>query len=1064
MVRFRDKKQILNSEISDKDIMPITDSEDNDNDKKISIGQLKEYFENNISAFAGKDLSNTDMLVDAILEAPNGVIETNNDKNAILIKQGVKVLFAQGRKSNGKLNNIEYIVKTDISQATTNIANGIYVLFINSNGNAVYVPISQVFAARTQPTVTATVAYWYDIETNYWKITKDTGATWSNIIINNLGQFTIANGLVTEIVANTVIYIPSPEAIMVRDLSNITPSGKQDIKDLIQPEIDETKAELQANINAKQDKLVAGDGITITNNVISADAVSSGWGNITGDVRAQEDLQQELAIQNMYTTGAVSTDAQGYEQLLEMKNSGEVQTDTVIINNEAVEIPYTLSKTGSKIVDVAYRDKIQELYTQDGYAPYYTIDETNQNFTLPMGEIYGMIASKVDKTNDNQNGGVEVGTILCMPFGVDESENKYRYLNGQAIIAEDYPEFTKKIKKWKQERPNLFCTAAEQLEIINSSKLGQCGKFAIDYETKEVTTTWAVFSQLNDNFEEVYRVVYKPASEVKVGDVAYDWDGSGNTLSDTPYTITNHWNGTTSDYIIGFNNAESNGWGHKADGSLDYTNSETVETDEIRQIGLPKVINITGLTDLSNCGLIKDESLPNITGSVRVWNANGSTGAFNGVNDAIYGRAGGNVRDTGVVTFNASLSSSAYQDNAPVQQEAIQYPYVICVNSGVEETERPINDYTVNNPYSYGDSKYYGGELDNLSWLKSTGSFERGKTYNGFYDWVLTNVNKGVEGFIGQIIYAWGDANGVTYTTTPNVKVGSVCYNMAYQKSGYIEAINSNGTVKIRDDINNASYDNISYYASGNISSTPIITDYDFVINTTDETFRLPLKNGQEGVFASGVKGNGFGIHLTNGSQQGDLVGLGGSTNIAYNTDGVNASIGTSYTTDTRSLFDNLKTIGVTTDPTKSGMVVDTTVPAGYNLYYYVGNTLQNVDLINIARMKEELTDKVSKRDCKAYVVETYQNGSSWYRVYSDGWCEQGGYVSIGSGASTVTFLKSYIDTNYNCQVTNFQIGTDGNPQYWTRAVIVKNTTSFTTNQYSNFFVAYDWQTSGYIR
>lgn len=66
------------------------------------------------------------------------------------------------------------------------------------------------------------------------------------------------------------------------------------------------------------------------------------------------------------------------------------------------------------------------------------------------------------------------------------------------------------------------------------------------------------------------------------------------------------------------------------------------------------------------------ESLPNITGSVRVWNANGSTGAFNGVNDQIYGRAGGNVRDTGVVTFNASRSSSTYQDNAPVQERGTQ--------------------------------------------------------------------------------------------------------------------------------------------------------------------------------------------------------------------------------------------------------------------------------------------------------------------------------------------------------------------------------------------------------
>lgn len=48
-------------------------------------------------------------------------------------------------------------------------------------------------------------------------------------------------------------------------------------------------------------------------------------------------------------------------------------------------------------------------------------------------------------------------------------------------------------------------------------------------------------------------------------------------------------------------------------------------------------------------------------------------------------------------------------------------------------------------------------------------------------------------------------------------------------------------------------------------------------------------------------------------------------------------------------------------------------------------------------------------------VVETYKNGSSWYRIWSDGWCEQGGRsASVGQDSNTtVTFLKPFIDTNY---------------------------------------------------
>lgn len=43
----------------------------------------------------------------------------------------------------------------------------------------------------------------------------------------------------------------------------------------------------------------------------------------------------------------------------------------------------------------------------------------------------------------------------------------------------------------------------------------------------------------------------------------------------------------------------------------------------------------------------------------------------------------------------------------------------------------------------------------------------------------------------------------------------------------------------------------------------------------------------------------------------------------------------------------------------------------------------------------------------KAYITETYVNGTSWYRVWSDGWIEQGGEVSVNA-TSTVTFIKTF--------------------------------------------------------
>ena len=48
-------------------------------------------------------------------------------------------------------------------------------------------------------------------------------------------------------------------------------------------------------------------------------------------------------------------------------------------------------------------------------------------------------------------------------------------------------------------------------------------------------------------------------------------------------------------------------------------------------------------------------------------------------------------------------------------------------------------------------------------------------------------------------------------------------------------------------------------------------------------------------------------------------------------------------------------------------------------------------------------------------VVETYKNGAFWYRVWSDGWCEQGGIIN---GAGTVNLMKPFSDDNYSVSIT----------------------------------------------
>ena len=427
-----------------------------------------------------------------------------------------------------------------------------------------------------------------------------------------------------------------------------------------------------------------------------------------------------------------------------------------------------------------------------------------------------------------------------------------------------------------------------------------------------------------------------------------------------------------------------------------------VVDDTAGTIRLPCVVNAQGLVDLSLIGGIKSESLPNITGSTYIKEAHGNcqgltnyTGCFSAEDSGALefanggGDAAGNLPRKLII--NASLSSSTYQNNAPVQQEAVQYPYCIVVNTGVDETDRPINNYQVNNVYSYGMSQYYKGTMNNNSWLKSAGQWNDGTVYTGMYNWLLEQMNNGVSGFV---------------------------------------------------------------------ASTATYTDYDFVINTADQTFRLPLiaervlvakkeptdgdytwynlysdgwleqggyvyqAGGDTGVvstttFPKAFKNNDYAITMSagvgnSGWQYANGVGLG--------TAGAGANERETHMTPTTfTWFNAAGAVGVPIFWEAKGYA-EVPTEAEYTevkgLYYYIGDTLQNAQLVNVARIEEKLTDM--NATSRGYMVESYHNGTEWYRIYSDGWIEQGGrFYNNADVANTISFLKPFKNTDYSLLINH---------------------------------------------
>lgn len=472
-------------------------------------------------------------------------------------------------------------------------------------------------------------------------------------------------------------------------------------------------------------------------------------------------------------------------------SSGDAGTATSGANAYK-QITFDASRSSSTYKDNApVQERATEMYL------YFYVGNT---VTVASEVNLDTLVTDVEKLKKDSGGSLEIGDIGFSAFGIDETKNLRRYLNGQVISQAQFVSFTDKLKSIVALYPNLATTETNWQAGVTNSKLGQCGKFVID---------------------------------------------------DTAGTIR-----------------------------------------------LPKVVNINGLTDLSLLGGIKAESLPNITGTA--YNKDGNaitsyypqkTGSFYGIQNlgAIgwYSKPANNNNDSVGFSlgFDASLSSLTYQDNAPVQQEAIQYPYFIQVATGTEESVDVTREIELNNPFSLLDYKWSEYELNNASWLISNGAFHSGATYAAVYELLLK------------------------------------IYNGTETKDGV--------SVKL---------------------STEAYADTDFVINTADTTFRLPIKVK----LASGnaVAGNGMTLGLT--SYNSINYGIRGSSDrgLTGTPTGYGQPLGTSNTDSWSGT--QTYTYGVTTDPTKSGIE---TSSSGLKLYFYVGETIQDANIIAASQVLTDMTN-----------------------------------------------------------------------------------------------------------
>lgn len=138
-------------------------------------------------------------------------------------------------------------------------------------------------------------------------------------------------------------------------------------------------------------------------------------------------------------------------------------------------------------------------------------------------------------------------------------------------------------------------------------------------------------------------------------------------------------------------------------------------------------------------------------------------------------------------------------------------------------------------------------------------------------------------------------------------------------------------------------------------------------------------------------------------------------------------------------------------------------------------NGKADVDLTNLSNglanticTTPATTTSTASSATPAVIVENYKNGTSWYRIYSDGWCEQGGAITLTQGASNVLYtfslLKPFVDTNYYVSRVPVSTGTTDMGTSHCLFINEKGTNQFKAYcGFSTIVPAALWMACGYI-
>lgn len=308
----------------------------------------------------------------------------------------------------------------------------------------------------------------------------------------------------------------------------------------------------------------------------------------------------------------------------------------------------------------------------------------------------------------------------------------------------------------------------------------------------------------------------------------------------------------------------------------------------------------------------------------------------------------------------------------------------------------------------------------------------------------------------GETLYCWkiNEPDGTGYTTSENPSVGDTVYyvrnNYTTEVVGYVTEVGSNETG--------------SYIMWTDSSTVHYRTPSNDKTKAPDPTFLVPKLNPWHVGKNAPVVGNGMTVGLTDGTTN---AGLGtnytpSGYDVLSGTVNYGADVGTATTDGT---LGAAKSIGITTDPIKSGMVADLSETTNLRVMVQLATGATDQALETCTSVLSDVSALNAHRVIE-FQAPTAGNGYTWYRKYADGWVEQGGYNNQGGIAQrSTTLLVEMSNSNYQTLFTVIAPNLSGAGSAVSAILANTTTTGFTfVVRYGTNGVAGEqvfWQVSG---